>query len=247
MADPWIRKEVIGDCTLYQGDCLEVMPALGKVDAVVTDPPYGIGLNTDNSRFSGGHAASVSRRGNGVGPAKGKPIANDLVPFDPSPILHAGKQHIIWGWNNYPDKLPKGACLVWIKRNDEAFGSFLSDAELAWLSKGHGVYCRRDLSNNAIANWRVHPTQKPVSLMQWCLGFLPDAQTILDPFMGSGTTGVACVKTGRKFIGIELDPDYFDIACERIREAYRQPDMLLEMDKQKPAEQIELLSGVTPQ
>jgi DNA modification methylase len=75
---------------------------------------------------------------------------------------------------------------------------------------------------------RVHPTQKPVALMQWCLGFLPDARTILDPFMGSGTTGVACVKLGRRFIGIEIDESYFEIACKRIRDAYAQPDMFIE-------------------
>jgi site-specific DNA-methyltransferase (adenine-specific) len=227
MTDPWTRKEVIGDCTLYLGDCLKVMPALGKVDAILTDPPYGINLNTDNSRFSGGNSASVSRRGNGIGPAGGKRIANDSKPFDPSPLLSVAKQHIIWGWNNYPDSLPAGACLVWIKRNDEAFGSFLSDAELAWMSKGHGVYCRRDLSNNAIAKERAHPTQKPVALMEWCLGFLPNAETILDPFMGSGTTLVACAKLGRKGIGIELDPDYFEIACKRVQAAYDQPDLFV--------------------
>jgi len=222
-----VKEERIGDCRLILGDCLQVMPLLGTVDAVVTDPPYGIGLNTDNSRFSGGSATSKSRRGSNVGPAKGKPIANDSEPFDPSPILKAGRQYIIWGWNNYPDKLPRGSCLVWIKRNDESFGSFLSDAELAWMSKGHGVYCRRDLSNNAIALTRQHPTQKPVALMQWCLGFLPNAETILDPFMGSGTTLVACAKLGRKGIGIELDPDYFQIACERVQKAYDQPDLFV--------------------
>ena len=88
--------------------------------------------------------------------------------------------------------------------------------------------------------WRdgsQHPTQKPVALMQWCLGFLPDATTILDPFMGSGTTGVACVKLGRKFTGIELDPDYFDIACKRIEDAYRQPDMFVEPPAPKPVQE----------
>ncbi len=232
-----IREERIGNQRLILGDCLQVMPTLGRLDAVVTDPPYGINLNTDNSRFSGGNAASVSRRGNGVGPAGGKKIANDAAPFDPSPIIGAGKQHIVWGWNNYPDKLPAGACLVWIKRNDEAFGSFLSDAELAWMSKGHGVYCRRDLSNNGIALERVHPTQKPVALMEWCLGFLPDAKTILDPFMGSGTTLVACQRMGRHGTGIELDPDYFEIACRRVDEAARQPDLLIPETRPQPTQE----------
>ena len=84
-----------------------------------------------------------------------------------------------------------------------------------------------------------HPTQKPVELMQWCLGFIPDAKTILDPFMGSGTTGVACANLGRKFIGIEIEPKYFDIACKRIEIAYSQPRLFedLEDDKNKPVEQ----------
>lgn len=230
---PWKRREVIGDCVLYLGDCLEVMPTLGRVDAVVTDPPYGIGLNADNSRFSGGSAESAARRPKA--PIKRAAVLNDDKPFDPSPLLSLGQDHIIWGWNNYAGKLPKGAALIWIKRNDEAFGSFLSDAEIAWFSRGHGVYCKRDLSNNGITLERQHPTQKPVALMEWCLGFLPNAQTILDPFMGSGTTLVACAKLGRKGIGIELEPGYFDIACRRVEEAYRQPDLFI----QPPAKPVQ--------
>lgn len=235
-----MKKEILAEgVELILGDCLEVLPTLGRFDAVVTDPPYGVNLDTDNSRFSGGNVASLSRRGNGAGPAGGKRIVNDDAPFDPSPILMAAPLQIIWGWNNYPDKLPAGACLVWIKRNDDAFGSFLSDAEIAWMSKGRGVYCRRDLSNNAIALERVHPTQKPVGLMQWCLGFVPKAQTILDPFMGSGTTGVACAKLGRRFTGIEIDPGYFDIACRRIAAALKEPDLFVEPPK--PSKQDILL------
>lgn len=203
-------------CTIYLGDCREILPQLPKVDLVLTDPPYGIGLNTDNSRFSGGNAASISRRGNGVGPSRGKPIVNDNRPFDPSFIPQYGKHSIIWGWNNFPDKLPRGSCLIWIKRNDDAFGTFLSDAETAWMSKGHGVYCRRDLSNNAIANERAHATQKPLSLMTWCISFFPDAQTILDPFMGSGTTLRAAKDLGRRAIGIEIEERYCEIAAMRL-------------------------------
>lgn len=217
------REEIIGDARLILGDCREVLPTLGPVDAVITDPPYGIALDTNNLRFSGGKVESARKRGKRQGPAGGKPIANDADPFDPTFLLEIGGDKIIWGWNNYPDLLPRGACLVWLKRNDDAFGSFLSDAELAWMSRGHGVYCRRDLSNAAIANDRVHPTQKPVSLMEWCLGFVPRAETILDPYMGSGSTGVACARLGRAFIGVEIDPSYFDAACRRIDEAYRQP------------------------
>jgi DNA modification methylase len=205
-----------GGITIYHGDCREIIPMLSPVDLLLTDPPYGIDLNTDNSRFSGGNVASVSRRGNGQGTAAGKPIANDAEPFDPSFLVGIGKHQVIWGWNNFPHKLPSGACLVWLKRYDEAFGTFLSDAELAWMSKGHGVYCKRDLSNNAIANERVHPTQKPLSLMAWCLNFFPDATAILDPFMGSGTTLRAAKDLGRKAIGIEIEEKYCEIAAKRM-------------------------------
>lgn len=217
-----LRVERIGNATLYLGDCMKILPTIGSFDAVVTDPPYGIRLNTDNSRFSGGDAKSKARRGSGVGSAGGTPVIGDDSPFDPSFLVGLPGEKIIWGWNNYPDLLPRGACLVWLKRNDEAFGTFLSDAELAWMSKGHGIYCRRDLSNTAIANHRQHPTQKPVGLMEWCLEFVPKAKTVLDPFMGSGTTGVACAKSGKEFIGIEIEPKYFEIACERIEAAHAQ-------------------------
>ena len=202
--------------TIIHGDCREVLPQLDRADLVLTDPPYGIGLDTDNSRFSGGTAGNMAKRGNGVGTAGGASIVNDDSPFDPRFLLCHGRHQIIWGWNNFPDLLPRGACLVWLKRYDEAFGSFLSDAETAWMSKGHGVYCRRDLSNNAIANERVHPTQKPESLMRWCLDFFPAAQTVLDPFMGSGTTIVAAKHLGRRAIGIEIEERYCEIAAKRL-------------------------------
>jgi len=201
--------------TIYHGDCREILPQLPSVDLVLTDPPYGINLDTDNGRFSGGTAASVARRGKGAGTGSG-PIIGDEKPFDPGFLLRSGKHHIIWGWNHFADRLGAGTCLVWLKRYDQAFGSFLSDAEIAWMSTGHGVYCRRDLSNNAITNIRSHPTQKPVSLMAWCLGFFPAARVVLDPFMGSGTTLIAAKQAGRKAIGIEIEERYCEIAAERL-------------------------------
>lgn len=224
------RVEEIEDAVLILGDCLEVMPLLGKVDCVVTDPPYGMKWDGKVSVGKGGHGRSGSK-------AKhyGKTILNDDKPFDPS-FLGGIKDRILWGFNHFPQHLSKGRALVWIKRSDEAFGSFLSDAELAWCSSGHGVYCFRDQSLMAETKNRLHPTQKPVPLMVWCIDQFPQATTILDPFMGSGTTGVACAKLGRKFIGIELDEGYFDIACKRIDDAYRQGDMFVERPTEKPVQ-----------
>jgi DNA modification methylase len=205
MSDPWTRKEVIGDCTLYLGDCLEVMPALGRVDAVVTDPPYGIGITKSNR-------LAVSR---GMGGKSWDDVAPDLsaIPDVPS---------IIWG-GNYFDLPPTRCVLVWDKNNA---GRDFADFEMAWTNLDQ-VARRMILRPMNMDGGKVHPTQKPIAVMQWCLGFLPNAETILDPFMGSGTTLVACAKLGRKGIGIELDPDYFEIACKRVQAAYDQPDLFV--------------------
>jgi len=191
------------DVTLYCGDCLEILPHLGKVDAVVTDPPYGVSWNTDYTRFTIGF--NVAR-------TKHKKVANDDKPFDPSPWL-AYRRVVLFGANCFSDKLPTGSWLVWDKRfaNGKAF---LADGEAAWMNKGTSQGFVRPEP-------KQHPTQKPVAVMEWCIekaGIKGD-ETILDPFMGSGTTGVACVKTGRKFIGIELDPAYCEIAKRRIEKA----------------------------
>ena len=231
------RVETIGAATLYLGDCREILPTLGKVDAVVTDPPYGMNWNTDSSRFSGGPRDSVVRRGQGR--ADWGDIAADDQPFDPSPWL-AYPQVVLFGCNHFGQYLPVGTILVWIKRLDPGFGSFLSDAELAWRKGGCGVYCRRDTSLASSANERNHPTEKPVGLMRWCIEKLKDRpQVILDPFMGSGTTGVAAINLGRKFIGIEIEPKYFDIACRRIEEATKQTDLFIKTPESVPVKQNE--------
>ena len=210
---PYYQDDAV---TIYHGDCREILPFLGRFDLLLTDPPYGINLNTDSRRFSGGTNGNMAKRGNGPGTGCGWKIPEDDKEFDPRFMLDYAKDKIIWGWNNYASLLPNGACLVWIKRNDEAYGTFLSDAEVAWMSKGHGVYCRKDLTNNAIANHRQHPTQKPESLMAWCIGKFPKAQTILDPFAGSGTTGRAAKDLGRKAVLIEREEKYCEISARRM-------------------------------
>lgn len=221
-----IKEERIGGQRLILGDCLKVMPLLDRVDAVVTDPPYGMNWSGKITRGMNGTGKKGKTR------SYDKKILNDSSEFDPSFLLCFGDDQIIFGFNHYPDKLKKGSALVWIKRYDDGFGSFLSDAEIAYFSSGHGVYCFRDLSKQAESKNIVHPTQKPIPLIKWCLGFMPDAETILDPFMGSGTTLVACEKLGRNGTGIELDPDYWSIACERVHRAWKEPDLFIPEPKQ---------------
>ena len=196
------RKEVIGDATLYLGDCLEILPTLPKVDAVVTDPPYGIGINK-SSRLS------VSRGHGGE--------TWDEKPGDITWLLPMEIPAIIWG-GNYFDLPPTRAPLVWDKDNA---GRDFADFEMAWTNLD--MVARRIIMRPMnMDGGKQHPTQKPVRVMEWCLSFVKGCITILDPFMGSGTTGVACANLGRKFIGIEIEPKYFDIACRRIEDAQRQ-------------------------
>lgn len=219
-----MEKQVIGDCTLYRGDCLEIMPTLGAVDAVVTDPPYGIGQHGGVFRDRKGGRHRVLPRKNWD---KKRP-RDEMFQI----ILEKSRHQIIWGGNYFADLLPPSRCwLYW----DKLMGGDFSDGELAYTNLA-GVLRKFTICNKI--HGKQHPTQKPVELMQWCLGFLPEAKTILDPFMGSGTTGVACVKTGRSFIGIELDTEYFDIACKRIEDAYKQPDLFVEPPKK--AEQVNM-------
>jgi DNA modification methylase len=196
---------------------LKSLPS-GSVDAVVTDPPYGMKWDTDSTRFCGGNRSIDTGDGRDDWPE----IHGDGAPFDPTPWLGFPKV-VMFGSNHYAARLPIGTTLVWIKRADHLFQSFLSDAELAWMKGGHGVYCFRKQfpppsrmaeNNGAVA----HPTQKPIELMKWCLDMakIPVGATVLDPYMGSGTTGVACIQTGRKFIGFELDRKYCELAARRI-------------------------------
>ncbi len=216
---PYRRKEIIGDCTLYLGDCRDILPTLGKVDAVVTDPPYGIG--------HGARLHSEIKKRTGIKPSNWDSSAPDLsiLPDVPS---------IVWGGNYF--SLPPTRCfLFWDKH---PMPPTYAAGELAWtsLDRNAAKWCGK-VGDEVPVKDRSHPTQKPLGLMKWCLEFLPEAQTILDPFMGSGTTGVACIKLGKSFIGIEREPDYFEIACERIRKAYAQPDMFIAPPSPKPKQE----------
>lgn len=207
-------KEVIGDATLYLGDCLDILPTLDKVDAVVTDPNYGIGENS----------TKVASRVNLAKPIDYGDFDWDQQPCSPQAIClmrSASQWQIIFGGNFFD--LPPASCwLIWDKENSGDF----ADAEMAWTNLKKAIRLKRYMWNGMIKakpEPRFHPTQKPLEVIKWCILHLPDnSETILDPFMGSGTTGVACMNLGRKFIGIEIEPKYFDIACERIEMAYKQ-------------------------
>jgi len=219
------RKEIIGDCTLYLGESLKVMSTLDKVDAVVTDPPYGLKENAHRVKSRGKLAKTTDY---GSFDWDKKPASDDHIDA----CLAAADECIIFGGNYF--KLPPSRCwLIWDKENG---GNDFADCEMAWTNIKGSVRLIRHMWNGMIRasekHPRVHPTQKPIVVMKWVIEKLKgSADTILDPFMGSGTTGVACVKLGRKFIGIELDENYFNIACERIRKAYEQPDLFIEPPK----------------
>lgn len=213
---PYYQDEAV---TLYCGDCMDVLPALdaSQITAVITDPPWGMNLDTDTRRFSGGNR----KRGAGVSRAK---VAGDDTDFDPSqwldfPIV------VLWGMNHFAQRLPVGTSLVWVKKHQHLWGTFLSDGEIAWMKGGHGVYIAHfEWSNTARmakeADPFLHPTQKPVELMQWCFdrAGVERGSLILDPYAGSGSTLVAAKLSGHRAIGIEIDESY----CEKIANRLRQ-------------------------
>jgi site-specific DNA-methyltransferase (adenine-specific) len=208
------RKETLADgVEIWLGDCREVLPLIGRVDAVVTDPPYGINAGTGIGK--------VTKEGSDF---RGESQWDSAPPDEDTfaSILDACQYAIIFGGNYF--RLPPSPCfLIWDKIQPEQFT--LAMAELAWtnMRKPAKIYRWKSQSING-GDPKFHPTQKPLGLMEWCVDQLPPGmETILDPFMGSGTTGVACVNLGRSFIGIEREPKYFDIARRRITEALSRP------------------------
>lgn len=202
---------IIGNCHLYLGDCREILPHIPKVDLVLTDPPYGI--NRDGQKKTtggnGGRKAYEFLGWDGKRP-------DDEVFFQ---ILEQGDSHIIWGGNYFADLLPPSMrWLVW----DKGQRINQSGGELAWTSMQLALRICTMNRVELMTDGAEHPTQKPVRLMEWCLDLVKKCETVADPFMGSGTTGVACANMGKTFYGIEREPKYFDIACKRIESAYAQ-------------------------
>lgn len=213
------RVEKIGLAELYLGDCRDILPTLPKVDAVVTDPPYGIG-EAAGKNASRGNIAPAKDYGNDTW--DNAPIGEELL----EKVRLSARWCVIFGGNYYA--LPPTSCwLVWDKENGE---NDFADCELAWTNIPRAVRRIRYMWNGMLRAHGEprgdHPTQKPVGVMKWAISHVPaPADTILDPFMGSGTTGVAAVQMGKQFVGIEREPKYFDIARKRIEDAQRQGDM----------------------
>ena len=210
------RIEIIGDATLYLGDCREILPTLGKVDAVVTDPPYP---NGEGYFLDGIDAAEW---------AINKARSDVVLAFwsevgDPLCLRPMVARHI-WHRTNVNGKIYEPILHYsadGVKRRSE-----IRSQPAVFFGAGPGC-----------VEFEGHPTQKPVDLMRWLIGKVVPGASILDPFMGSGTTGVACMNLGRRFIGIEIHEPYFDIACRRIEQAWKQP-RLFEEPTPKPVQEV---------
>lgn len=224
-----MRVETIGDATLYLGDCTEIIGTLPASDLLLTDPPYGIGesskKNASRVKPFGRRVDSKNTRGTYVPATDYGAYEWDSAPPTATQIsacVATARLAILWGGNYFA--LPVASkWLVWDKENSGDF----ADCELAWTNLPGAVRIFRHMWNGMLRasernTPRVHPTQKPIALMEWCISQAGDVTSVIDPFMGSGSTGVACVNQGRQFIGVEREPRYFDIACERISQAYKQ-------------------------
>lgn len=219
------REEIIGKARLICGDCREILPTLQPCDALVTDPPYGIGESAGKAKTrtsgltSSIRNAQIYRKDYGDDDWDDEPISDELLAL----ARAAGRWNIIFGGNYYA--LPATSCwLVWDKLNGK---TDFADCELAWTNLPKAVRRIQFLWNGCMrANGELrgdHPTQKPIGVMKWAIENLPPtAMSVIDPFMGSGTTGVAAVQMQRRFVGIEREPKYFEIACRRIEDAQRQ-------------------------
>lgn len=214
-----------GRIRLINADCLEVLPTLaeGSIDAVVTDPPWGVANNNANrSRGRGNRPYDPNTDAKDFAPCAG-----DDEPFDPSHLLRF-KGIVLWGANHFADKLPASSFwLAWDRKAGKAADSDITDCELAWTKGTHYRTVRmfRHMwagfqRDSEAGREHLHPMQKPVALMQWSIGWLPDHETVIDPYMGCGPTVLACIRTDRRCIGIEIDPTHYATAVARCEREY---------------------------
>ena len=227
-----MRKEHIGAATLYLGDCRDILPKLPKVDAVITDPPYGIAY-----QHGGGGKGStpylIANKAKTKAEGHCRPIHGDDQPFDPSHIAAIAPFVLMFGADHFRARLPEGGTFIaWDKSLGVGPRDSFADAEFAWCSAKVKRNVIRYLWKGVVGEKageeggkRYHPTMKPQGVMRICIELAGDAPLILDPYMGSGSTGVAAVRMGRKFIGCEVDERHFETACRRIEDAQRMQDM----------------------
>jgi site-specific DNA-methyltransferase (adenine-specific) len=214
-----------GRVTLYLGDCEAIAPTLQGVDAVISDPPYGIAFQ---------HSGGGNGKGQGKWLAKTCTIHGDDKPFDPSPWVEY-PICLLWGADHYAQSLPYGGWLIWDKLGGrEDFGDVFSDAEIAWQNRKATCKIFRHLWKGLIRQGmggvkRLHVSEKPIPLMAWSMdqAKVPEGATVLDPYMGSGSTIIAAIRTGRKAIGIEIDPGHYATAVERIKNELAHGDLFL--------------------
>lgn len=217
---PYRRKKVIGNCTLYLGDNRDVMSFidLSMVGACVTDPPYGLGKKISHGgRFQKIHGFEQCE----------KMALWDCKAPCMKFLLDLNVPTILWGGNYFNNLPPSRKWLVWDKVGGMKGRSF-AEGELAYCNFDGNLRIKK-FNPLSMQENKEHTTQKPLEIMKWCIEQLPKDCTgaIFDPFMGSGSTLVACAKTGRHGIGIEIDEEYFNIACKRVEDAYKQGDMFL--------------------
>lgn len=234
------REEIIGDCRLILGDCREVLPTLGKVDAVVTDPPYGVMLGEM------GHGDERRKNQQSYSQFSDTPdyVKEIVIPAIEQCISIANCCLVTCG-NRHMQSYPKWDDFgVWWNPAGTSRGKWgfqLAVTPILYYGKdpraGKNQYASSLTGHFDRSETIDHPCPKPLPFMKWLVRKASlETQVVLDPFMGSGTTGVACVKLGRKFIGIEIDEGYFNIACDRIRKAYAQPDMFISPPAPKPVQ-----------
>lgn len=210
-----MRVETIGNATLYLGDCMTVLPGINPVDAVITDPPFGVG-----------NFVQTTGRLMGRGKSRGKEVEWNESPPQPEffrLLQEKSKHRIVWGANFFNCFEDRGGAIIWDKCQSMPNFSKADIASCTHFQKTEIV--RIPWTNFTVTHKAAtdHPCERPVALYEWCIKYLPgEVASVLDPYMGSGTTGVACMNMGKVFIGIEREPSYFEMACERIDAAHRQ-------------------------
>lgn len=194
---------------IYHGDCREILPQLPKADLVLTDPPYGHSFKHSGSSYDSG---KWNKR-------RSELVIGDDAPFEPSHLI-GFKDVVLWGANHYANRLPPSpGWLIWDKRRGTSTNC-QSDCELAWNKNGGSArlfsHMWNGLCRDSEIGIHLHPTQKPVALMKWCLSFFPACIIILDPYCGSGPVLSACKDFGLQAIGIEIEERYCEIAARRL-------------------------------